>query len=126
MRWFRHHLKHSASLALIALAINLALSFGHIHLDDLPGGKAMAGVLVSAITHQANEPTDRHHPAGDPDDFCPISMAGATLSTGVATSPPVILHVEFASVAIDHVLASAPAVLQTQRSAFQSRGPPIS
>ena len=125
MRWFRHHLKHSASLALIALAINLALSFGHIHLDDLPGGKVMAGVLISALSHQTDGQTDKHHAPGDPDDLCPICMAGATLGTGIAASPPV-LHVQFATVAIDHVTQSAPAVLQTQRSAFQSRGPPIS
>jgi hypothetical protein len=38
MKWFRGKIRRGTSLALLALAINLTLSFGHIHLDvrDLP------------------------------------------------------------------------------------------
>jgi hypothetical protein len=124
MHWFRHHIIHSASLALIALAINFALSFGHIHLDGLPGGKVMAGVLVSALTHQDDGQTNKHHQA-DPDDFCPICMAGAALGTGIAASPPVLI-VQFAEAAIERPFEAVVSVLQSHRTAFQSRGPPIS
>jgi hypothetical protein len=31
MNWFRKHLKHGSRLALFALAIQFALSFGHFH-----------------------------------------------------------------------------------------------
>ena len=31
MNWFRKHLKHGSRLALLALAIQFVLSFGHFH-----------------------------------------------------------------------------------------------
>jgi len=31
MKWFRSNIKHGSRLALFALALQLALSFGHFH-----------------------------------------------------------------------------------------------
>ena len=37
MRWFRTRSRWGSCLALVALALQLALSFGHIHLKDVLG-----------------------------------------------------------------------------------------
>ena len=43
MNWFRKHLKHGSRLALFALAVQFALSFGHFH-----GIAAQAAPVVQA------------------------------------------------------------------------------
>ena len=46
MKWFRKHLKHGSRLALFALAIQFALSFGHFH-----GAVAQAApAIVTGLT----------------------------------------------------------------------------
>jgi hypothetical protein len=123
MRWFRHHLRQSCWLALTALAINLALSFGHVH---APGGKHLDGALLAAIaTSPANGPTSGHDQDGHPDDLCPICMATTAMGNAVAPTPPV-LPVQFAEAITDHTVAPVAAPGSTQRPAFQSRGPPVS
>ena len=47
MKWFRKHLKHGSRLALFALAIQFALSFGHFH------GAAAQATFRSAVAMQA-------------------------------------------------------------------------
>ena len=41
MKWFRKHIKTGSRLALFALAIQFALSFGHFHFDPARAGPAM-------------------------------------------------------------------------------------
>jgi hypothetical protein len=123
MRWFRHHLRQGCWLALTALAINLALSFGHVH---APGSKHSDGALLAAIaTSPANSHTSGHDQDNHPDDLCPICMATAVIGNGIAPSAPV-LPVQFAEAITDHFVAPVAAPASTQRAAFQSRGPPVS
>ena len=52
MRWFRSHSFGLTSVALLALACQFVLSFGHIHLDRTAGfssGRAIAAAVGSAI-----------------------------------------------------------------------------
>jgi hypothetical protein len=42
MRWFRSHSRLGASLALFALAFQLAVSFAHVHLDGFGSGRQPA------------------------------------------------------------------------------------
>ena len=55
MNWFRKHLKHGSRLALFALAIQFALSFGHFH-----GVAAQAAPAIQAHVTDA----DLAHAAG--------------------------------------------------------------
>jgi hypothetical protein len=124
MYWFRQHVRHGSWLALIALVINLALAFGHVHGF---AGKVSerSGVLIAAIA-SADGGQNRHSPPdGHPDYLCPICMATAAMSNGLASTPPV-LHVEFAVAGIDHPIDHFRFLLQPPRAAFESRGPPIS
>jgi DUF2946 family protein len=128
MQWFRGKIRQGTSFALLALAINLTLSFGHIHLEGLGlkglrGGETTAGILLSAISHRDTAPGGKHD--GHPDDLCPICMAQAALGTGLATAAPV-LPIDLATVAVDPTFAAEQAIPQRPRAGFQSRGPPLS
>jgi hypothetical protein len=47
MRWFRDKIRQGTWLALIALAINLGLSFGHVHaIDGKISGRGIATVAA--------------------------------------------------------------------------------
>jgi hypothetical protein len=123
MKWLRANIRQVTSLALFALAINLALSFGHLHLEDIGRGKATSGILLAAISRHGDGQSDRHD--GHPDDLCPICMAQAALGTGFA-SPAPALTVDLAYVELDPISAPQLGIPQPPRASFQSRGPPLS
>lgn len=124
MNWVRNHVRSGSWLALAALAVNLALSFGHVH--ALAGRATHAGPLalssVQAGDHGRSGP-DRDR--GHPDDLCPICMAAAAMGTALAATAPV-LTVQFAAATLDHTAAQHVAPVEPRRSAFYSRGPPLS
>jgi hypothetical protein len=125
MRWFRDKIRQGSWLALIALAINLGLSFGHVHaIDGKISGRGIAAVAASIASTDAG---DRQRQPGDghADYLCPICMAATAMANALTSTPPA-LPVEFANVTIDRTIASVVALVEPQRAAFQSRGPPIS
>ena len=120
MRWFRDNVRHGSWLALIALAINIALSFGHIH--AIGGHRSEHGLVVASPDSRQ---TPDHSDDGKADYLCPICMAAAAMATALAPAPPA-LPVEFAEAAIDPATERTVAIPHAPRAAFQSRGPPIS
>src|SRR5262249_57036884 len=83
MRWFRSRSKLGAYLALFALAFQLAVSFGHVHLERIAPLSAGASALASAQP-SADDLNALSKPAGREDladDRCPICtlihLAGA-------------------------------------------------
>jgi hypothetical protein len=125
MRWFRDHIRQGSWFALVALAINLALAFGHVHASDGSGAER-AGSLIAAIAASHGDGTTPNHPADHQADYlCPICMAAAAMGAALASTPSV-LPVEFSTATIDHAIEQDLRVLQPPRAAFQSRGPPIS
>jgi hypothetical protein len=121
MRWFRDHIRHGSWLALVAIAINFAVAFGHVHAPDRADSERSSAALSAASGAPDSDQTP-NHPA---DDLCPICMAAAAMGTAFAPTPPA-LPVEFAAVAIDRAIEQAFAVAYTPRAAFQSRAPPFS
>ena len=124
MRWLRKHIGQGSWLALLALAVNFALTFGHVHALD---GHDTERPLILAIAvgdggQSQGHPSDHHA-----DYDCPICIAVAMVGTALASTPPAALPIELAEVridrAIDHQRLSAP---QSPRASFQSRAPPIS
>jgi hypothetical protein len=125
MRWFRDKIRQGTWLALIALAINLGLSFGHVHaIDGKISGRGIATVAASIASTDAGE-RQRQPSDGHADYLCPICMAATAIANALTSTPPA-LPVEFANVTIDRTIASVVALVEPQRAAFQSRGPPIS
>lgn len=125
MRWFRDTLRQGAWLALIALALNLGLSFGHFHAIDGKASRggiaAVAASIVSPDDGQRQGNSDESHA----DFLCPICMAATAIANAHASTPP-SLHQPLANASIDRPLEPAFAVAEPPRAAFQSRGPPIS
>ena len=124
MRWFRDNMRQGSWLALLALVINLGLSFGHFHAT---GGRHAGSGLIS-LTVAASSDTDRTHDhPGDTgaDYLCPICTAISAMANALASTPPV-LPVEFAGLGLDRPIEPPLAFAERSTAAFQSRGPPIS
>jgi hypothetical protein len=126
MRWFREKIRNGAWLALIALAINLGLSFGHVHALDGRHSEGGVRALIAAVTgSQAGDQTPSRPGDLQPDYLCPICMAAFAMGNAVAATPPT-LQVEFAYASIDRAIEPVAALVEPQRAAFRSRGPPVS
>jgi hypothetical protein len=126
MRWLRDNIRQGSWVALIALAINLALSFGHVHAIDAAGhehhsdGLIAANIGLSEADHGQAQPDNDHG-----DHLCPICVATAAIANAFAPTPPVV-QIEFTAATIDHAIESTLAVVEPRRAAFRSRGPPFS
>jgi hypothetical protein len=126
MNWFRSRIRSSAQLALFALAVQMVLSFGHMHRDDL-GLPPVAGTdptqITSAAAPGSRPPAgQQHQPASD--DYCPICASIAVLATWMPVLPPVLVTPE----PIRRVWPPL-ASLQSPRTqfllSFQARAPPV-
>jgi hypothetical protein len=90
MDWFRSRSKLGAYLALFALALQLVLTFGHVHLDRAAPTSADRSTVATADAWNAaaltpTDPTDRHDRADDRCAICSlIHLAGAL----VLAEPP--------------------------------------
>jgi hypothetical protein len=120
MRLFRDHIRLGSLLALIALALNLALSFGHIH--AIGGGQR--NLLVTAVASSDGGKTG-HHDDGLADDRCPICMAASAIGNALAATAPALPH-PVAYVAVDRMVEPTLAFVEQPKAAFRSRAPPIS
>ncbi|MGA8696290.1 MAG: hypothetical protein WB689_21100, partial [Xanthobacteraceae bacterium] len=91
MNWFRSTIRPFAQLALFALAVQMVVSFGHMHRDDLglpPLATAHWAHFPSGAAQALTGPTDRdQYPSSD--DYCPICASIALLATGAPPLPPV-------------------------------------
>ena len=134
MNWFRKHVKTGSRLALFALAIQFALSFGHFHGEGahaapaIQAGLADAAVAATLAAQQAqpeaaqqpsNHDTDRH--ASD----CAICAVLSLANNFLFASPPSLELPQ--SVEFLHLTTAAEfAHLGSPHRAFQSRAPPVS
>jgi hypothetical protein len=139
MKWFRSNIKHGSRLALLALAIQLALSFGHFHgvaaqaAPAIQSGQIQAnpsyagGVLAADAVSRAGQPqpaSDRDSD-GHPNDVCSICAVMALANAVLFATPPVLLlpqAVEFLYLTTDAEFVH----LNSARIAFQPRAPPTS
>jgi hypothetical protein len=125
MRWFRSRSRLGSYLALFALAFQLAVSFGHVHLERIAPPSAPASVLAGA-----QPPADRDaasKPAGREDladDCCPICtlihLAGALVPAEMPSLPlPAVVGRLRLELAAEFDLTASHAAL------FRARAPPI-
>ena len=120
MSWFRLRRRATAWLALLSLALQLGLSFGHVH--GLSGDHPAPSLTAAGISQPAPSKND----TGDrDDDYCAICAVLALLSGGqTATAPTLALPVAVPSAAINDV--AGPVRAGVFASAFNSRAPPLS
>jgi hypothetical protein len=117
MGWVRLHGRWGGGLALFALALQLVLSFGHIHLDEIDAKPAAVATLA-----QPSGPAD---PPGHDDaaKFCDICATLHSLSVAQVAAPPALGAP--ASFRAPRPLLSADAPFAPdQRAPYRSRAPP--
>ena len=120
MRWVRAHLQLGSRLALFALAIQLVLTFGHVH--GVSPGPAQSA--LSALTRQANNSATPANSSGKAsDEDCPICALIQLAGTSAVSAPPALpVPVAFVTLRLQ-----APQQLEWTASPhipFQARGPP--
>jgi hypothetical protein len=132
MKWLRSNIKHGSRLALFALALQFALSFGHFH-----GGAAQAAPAVqsgsanslsladTASDDAQQQPASNHDSDQQQGDVCAICAVLALANAMLFATPPLLLLpqvVEILYLTTDAEFAH----LNSGRVAFQPRAPPVS
>jgi hypothetical protein len=147
MKWFRSNIKHGSRLALLALAIQFVLSFGHFHGFAAQASPAIQSSLIRssqiqlspapfeasrasglAATDMASLPLQRQKPGSDRDsdsDGCAICAVMAMANAVLFSTPPLLELPQ--AVELLYLTTDAEFVhLNSVRVAFQPRAPPIS
>jgi Protein of unknown function (DUF2946) len=90
MNWFRSRSRSAARLALFALAVQMVVSFGHLHRDDLglPPLPIADQTRINVDSSGASAP--QHHNQ-KPDDYCPICASMALIATALPSLPPMLV-----------------------------------
>jgi hypothetical protein len=122
MRWFRSKLQLGSRLALFALTVQLALTFGHVHLHHLVAASPTSAMIGSG-TLLLSERAPSHDPDGSLDANCPICALIQLVAASAPSVAPVLpLPANPGSTArqtpAELALASSPHFL------FQARAPP--
>jgi len=119
MRWVRSSRRFGAWLALAALVLQLAVSFGHVHLDGAP----RAAIVDAAAAAPGSAPLPDQQPGDHAHDYCAI-CAAIHLAAGVFVPPAPQVEAPFASQPIEHIDRVTTAFVSARRAPFQSRAPP--
>lgn len=120
MRWFRSNRHLGARLSLIAMALQLVLTFAHVHAPQT----AQANQLLSqAVTGSEKSDQSGRTPAGLADLDCPICaliQLSSAATPSIAPALPVPAVTEFADLQphTSEIAADAP------RTSHRARAPP--
>jgi hypothetical protein len=122
MRWFRTNRRASGTLALCALALQIALAFGHIHRLDLTGA---SGVSLAQTRATAVDPTPRGHNTGhSSDDYCLICASVSLAGTGLPPSQiALVLPVASTDTSYRHLRSTF--CNRIDHALFLARAPPL-
>jgi Protein of unknown function (DUF2946) len=134
VNWFRKHVKTGSRLALFALAIQFALSFGHFHGQVARAAPAAQAGLADAdhtiaASPQAGSEAAQQQPSGHDTDQhttgCAICAVLSLANNFLFATPPLLAPPQ--AVALLHRVNGAEfAHLGSLHPAFQSRAPPVS
>ena len=134
MNWFRKHVKTGSRLALFALAIQFALSFGHFHGEVARAAPALqtgladtdlaiAAALAAQEARAAQQPSG--HDTDQPTSDCAICAVISLANNFLFATPP-LLELRQA-VELLHLTTGAEFThLGSVRYVFRSRAPPTS
>jgi hypothetical protein len=135
MNWFRKHVKTGSRLALFALAIQFALSFGHFHgeiaraASAILAGQSDAELATAAALAAQEAPSKAAQPSNhDTDQHIPDCAICAVLSLAnnfLLATPP-LLELPQAVELLYLTTGAEFALLGSLHPAFRSRAPPVS
>jgi hypothetical protein len=131
MKWFRSNIKTGSRLALFALAIQFALSFGHFHAataqtpqPGLAGADLAQAALDAPGELQQQQPSD-HDTDQHTAHACVICAVNSLVNNFLSAAPPLLelpQAVELLHLATDAEFAHLGAL----DPPFRSRAPPVS
>jgi Protein of unknown function (DUF2946) len=121
MHKFRYGNRFGTWLALFALAVQFAVSFGHVHVDGIRAVGSASAIVVRQTPTAQSLPLPQ--PA-DKDDYCAICASIYLAANSFVPAPP-LLPVPLIAAAIDHIDRGAATFVAPRRLAFQSRAPPL-
>jgi len=138
MTWVRSNIKCGSWIALFALVVQFALSFGHFHpiasaAASAPEvGSGLSGLSVAnRLSDQVAEVSSKRQPASNHDsdersgDFCAICAVMAMANAALFASPPALPLPQ--AIELSHPATRGESVrVASVRIAFQPRAPPIS
>jgi len=124
MGWFRSNRSAVAWLAFFALACQLVLSFGHVHVSTFGGGSAAWAAAETGNASADGLPSSpQKNPTGGAGDFCAICANINLANTLVLPILSIILAPRlFIEILPWSVAASEPASFD--HLPFSARGPP--
>lgn len=129
MKWFRQNIRTGSRLALLALALQFVLSFGHFHFHAAQAAQTQTDLspdngLATGATTEQHEPAGHHddHPSNEPCATCTAASMANQMVFATATALP--LPDAIGSLCLSPEAAFAR--LASHRPAFQSRAPPAS
>jgi hypothetical protein len=123
MNWVHRHRRRGALLALVALALQITLSFGHVHLNLRSSVGYSHGIAAPRYGQLAQTSPQAPAQSPDDDDYCAICASIFLASTSFTSSPPA-LPVPIGFQRIEHSFDNARGCTEPRRLAFQSRAPP--
>lgn len=130
MRWFRTRSRWVSCLALLALAMQLALAFGHIHLKDVLGEPhSSASAEASALASLSDEQrTSTQGADGTPheheDEYCAIYAINGLIGSAQHAAPP-SLQLSLRVSRARHTLGYEIPLAELHHSPFRARAPPL-
>jgi len=123
MGWIRRS-RWGSRLALFALALQLALSFGHIHLGPLSKHSSAFDVAASSDAQKpAGRQHHRHLPAAA-DDNCALCALIHLAGTLLPSAPPSLALADI-SIGSLHEIVVEFALTAPPGAHFQARAPPL-
>jgi hypothetical protein len=134
MKWFRSNIRHGARLALFAMLVQFALTFGHSHwfaqaaplaqssLQQTDGSNGVASTDRVAVQKQSPAAPDREQPG---EDNCAICALVAMAGTVLFSTPP-LLELPQAIELLHRTTDAEFSHLKSAGTAFQPRAPPAS
>jgi hypothetical protein len=138
MTWVRSKIKCGSWIALLALFIQFALSFGHFHpIASAATSAPEVGSIVSELSFARGlssqvaeirfkrQPASSHDSDEHPGDVCAICAVMAMANAALFASPPALPLPH--AIAFSHLATAGESIrVASVRIAFQPRAPPIS
>jgi hypothetical protein len=121
MGWIGRHKRHGIVLALLALAVQMIVAFGHAHLRG--SAQQATAAIAQRTAAVANSQTPLHIPA-DNDDYCAACASIFLASTAFTPAPP-LLVVPSNFQQLEHFFYPVQLAAEPPPLAFRSRAPPV-
>lgn len=121
MGWIGRHKQHGIVLALLALALQMVVAFGHVHLRGLT--QLTTATIAQRAIAQINSQTPLQIPA-DSDDYCAACASIFLASTAFTPAPP-LLVVPSNFQQLEHFFYPVQLAAEPPPLAFRSRAPPV-